>query len=306
MSTETRREKRTVRRTGRAAARRVPMWACIAVCVAAAAGCGSTASEVIATRSGPPPPPAASAPDDAINGVIQRLDDTLAQANGVTDTGAVPLTPQTPEYLDLQPVLVAERMRALGALGTSLVSHRVQTLSGLRQKLGASTDLNSTQVAPLFAQIDTAIAGLNALQSKINADPYPDMLQVDIHAVLNSHALDFVYPKVQLSAASNAVLNASQKLSMEALNLRQHVDQNASKLTNPAHDQALISDLQSQAQAASASAQATLVTLNGLDVAAFPGNQGALVDAQHAIQLARLSLVNAETDSVGVHSDLGF
>src|SRR5438132_3208248 len=119
MPTEMRQQHGTTRR-GRLQ-RLLAASACVGFCLAAAA-CSSQPGTVIGTRSGPAASSGgATSPDGALAAIFSRLDGQLAEADAVPDMHPAALSPQSPEYLNLQPVVVAERMRALNALGASLI-----------------------------------------------------------------------------------------------------------------------------------------------------------------------------------------
>ena len=124
-----------------------------------------------------------------------------------------------------------------------------------------------------------------------------------MQTIIDLHILDFVDPKAHLVAAGNVLLTAAQHLTGDATRLRDRINKNGSLSGDPAHDLALLDDLQSKVQSASTSAGTTLSTLGGLQASGFPDNGPALVAAQHAIQLARGTLVSAESNALAVRGD---
>ncbi|HEY2704606.1 MAG TPA: hypothetical protein VGL20_13025 [Candidatus Dormibacteraeota bacterium] len=271
------------------------------------AGCGPTETAAqIGVRAVPVSAPVAETPSDQlIQAIIDRLQEQLKQADSALDGKLARLTPQNPQFLALLPVLVAERLAGLDRLGTALVDKRLTAVYRMRAQIVALKHLTAAQAAPILGQIDQASSALTSLRATILADTLPDVVRNDIKKVGALHIIGFVDPLAHMTAASDEVLNAADALVTAAGVLQTRITQNATRLLNPAHDQALLADLLTQAATGKQQVTATLASLSGLTAGGYPGNHAALVSARSALQTARVAMVAARNDATLVIADLG-
>jgi hypothetical protein len=248
---------------------------------------------------------AETSPDELIPAILARLADQLRQADATLDGKLARLTPQNPQFLALLPVLVAERIGGLDRLGTALIDKRLAAVYKMRAEIVALKHITAGQAAPILAQIDQASSALNSLRVTILADTLPDVLRNDIKKIAGLHIIGFVDPLAHMTAASDEILNAADALFAAGGVLQTRITQNATRLLNPAHDQALLADLLTQAGTGKQQVTATIGTLRGLNAAGYPGNHSALVSARATLQSARVAMVAARNDATLILADLG-
>jgi hypothetical protein len=271
------------------------------------AGCGASETAAqIGVRAVPVSAPAAdTSSDQLIAAILGRLEDQLRQADATLDGKLARLTPQSQQFLALLPVLVAERIGGLDRLGTALIDKRLTAVYKLRAEIVALQKLTAGQKASILSQLDHVTSGLSSLRVTILADTLPDVLRNDVRKVAGFHVFGFVDPLAHMTAASDEVATAADALTAAGGVLQTRLTQNAVRLVNPAHDQALLADLLAHVATGKQLASANLASLSSLSASGYPGNHPALVSARAALQSARVAMVTARNDANLILADIG-
>src|SRR3989339_757212 len=94
------------------------------------------------------------------------------------------------------------------------IDRRIKSLNNLVTKVGALKRLTADQKSLLRSQVESEIANLTALKTKIDGDTDASILKTDVQSVVKSYRVYALFlPKINILAASDQILNITDKLS---------------------------------------------------------------------------------------------
>lgn len=185
------------------------------------------------------------------------------------------------------------------------ISRRLSFLNELITKLNGIKKLSSAQKADLQSQIQAQIDGLNALQTKINADTDNVTLKADVKSIINDYYIFlFFRVKVSLLIAADRTSATAENLSGIYTKLQTRINQAktaGSDVTNP---NAILSDMNAKLTDAGTQVTAAQTELTSLIAQGYPGNKVTLTDARSKIKNAADDLKAAYKDALQIRNSL--
>jgi predicted nucleic acid-binding Zn-ribbon protein len=186
------------------------------------------------------------------------------------------------------------------------ITRRLDFLNDLITKLNGIKKLSSAEKADLQGQIQTQIDGLNALQTKINADTDNTTLRADVKSIIgNYYIFLFFRVKVNLLIAADRTSATSDNLKGIYTKLQTRINQAQTSgvdvtLLNP-----ILSDMNAKITDANTQITAAQTELTPLTAQGYPGNKLTLEDARSKIKTAVTDLKAAYKDAIQIRNDLG-
>ncbi len=189
------------------------------------------------------------------------------------------------------------------------IARRISALNALSARLSGMVRLSATDKANLSSAIQTQIANMNTVQSKIVADAAADStssLKTDVQSITASYRIfALILPQGSIEAASDRVLtivgvmnDLGTKL-LARISAAQTAGNNVTAAQTTLTDfNAKVSDASTQATAAAAEV-ASLVPDNGSSTV-MKSNTAALKDARSKIQAAQQDFVSARADATTI------
>lgn len=186
------------------------------------------------------------------------------------------------------------------------IARRLNFLNDLLTKLTNIKKISDSDKASLQSQIQTQIDGLNALQTKIDADTDITTLRTDVKSIINGYYIfAFFRVKVSLLFATDRSLTVVDSMTMLSTKLKTRIDQAQSSGKDVTTLNSLLTDMNSKILDAKTQFQAVQTELNGLDATGYPGNKSTLLDARKKLKAGAEDLRAAYKDAIKIRQGLG-
>jgi len=175
------------------------------------------------------------------------------------------------------------------------INRRLASLAKLKTIIQNMKHITDTQKASLTATIDAQVASLTALKTKIAADTDLNTLKTDQKQITQSHRIyALVLPQVQILAAANRALNVSELLMALTLKLEERINKAASEGKAVTSLQTALTDMKAKIADAKVQAEAAITAVVSLtpdngDQAKATLNRQALLDGRAKLKAARVA-----------------
>jgi hypothetical protein len=196
----------------------------------------------------------------------------------------------------------AERLAAIISRANSDIAARITSLGNLNTRVQAMKNESATEKSDILTQVQTNTAGLQALQTKIDADTDVTTVRADAGTIFTSFRIyALVIPRGYILAASDRVTVITGLMNTLGTKMQARItaDQSAGKdvsaLTAALTDMnAKTADANSQASTAKSGVTGLMPDLGNTTTAA--SNKAALVAARGNIKTASGDLQSARAD----------
>lgn len=183
------------------------------------------------------------------------------------------------------------------------LSRRTERLNELAARVNAMEKLSPDTKATLIASINTQIAELGDLGTKIDTDSDRESLRADVQSITKSYRIfALVIPQGAITAAADRILTIGTSYNDFSANLQARI----SAEQNAGHDVsallAAMADMKAKVADANVQANAAISLISGLkpdngDQATLQSNTAALKDARGKVQVAHQDYVSARADA---------
>lgn len=198
-----------------------------------------------------------------------------------------------------------ERMERLKEKANREIDRRVRVLNGLLARLSEAPKVQNADKATLVDQINSQVAGLTALKSKIAADTDFVTLRNDVQSIRTQYRVFvLIIPKVHIiiasarvSAASDELLNVSTALETKLAEAK-----NAGK--NTVALESLLSEVQKKITDAKNEASSANVSTIKVTPTQFNSNKEILQSPRQSLQSAKEDLQSARRDALKIREAL--
>ncbi len=171
------------------------------------------------------------------------------------------------------------------------INRRVASLNKLITKIGGLKRLTADQKSSLTIQVQTEITNLNTIKTKIDADSDLETLKTDTKSIVTSYRVYALFmPKIEILAASDMLIETSDKISSIAAKLQTKVDEAKVKGKDVTALQTTISDIQGKIADAKTQAQNAQNAVIPLTPDGYPGNKATLQSARAMLVAGRKDL----------------
>jgi len=204
----------------------------------------------------------------------------------------------------------ATRLQAIITKANSDIAARITALNNLNTRVQAMVHVSDTEKASISSDVQTNISGLQALQSKIDADTDVTTALSDAKQIFGTFRIyALVMPQGYILAAADRVMTITSLMSnmgtqiQSRINADQAAGKDVSALTSVLNDMnAKISDANSQSSSAQSGVSDLKPDQGNATVAA--SNKAALVAARGNIKTATQDLQAARKDITTLLKDL--
>ena len=185
------------------------------------------------------------------------------------------------------------------------IGRRLNFLNQLLTQLNNIKKLSSAGKADLQSQIQTQIDGLNALQTKINADADNATLKTDVKSIVNDYYIFlFFRVKVNLLIAADRTSTTSDNMNQIYAKLQTRINQAQATGNDVANANLLLADINTKIADANTKISTVQTELTALTAQGYPGNKATLEDARAKIKTAVIDLKAAYKDALQIRNDL--
>ena len=195
-----------------------------------------------------------------------------------------------------------QRLASATAKGAQAITARIASLNKLSTRIQSMKNLSASQAGSFQAGIQTAIAGMTTLQSKIQSDTSTTTLMADLKTVAPDYRIYMlIEPQISLLSAADRVNTIVSTLQTFATKIQTRLSA-ATGLSDIATLQADLTDMNAKISDASAQAAAATAEVSGLMpdngvATVLASNTAALKDARSKIQTATADLKAADKDA---------
>lgn len=177
------------------------------------------------------------------------------------------------------------------------IKRRIASLTELVNHILSIKRLSDSQKSTLTSGIQTEMASLTALLTKINADTDAQALRADVKSIVDSYRVYLLYiPQVQIILAANKLLDAQSTLNSLVAKLQSRIAE-VGKSKDITGLTVLLTDMQAKLADAQTKAQGAITTVQGLQPTDYPGNKGSLQAGRTLLQAANQDLKTARQDA---------
>ena len=192
------------------------------------------------------------------------------------------------------------------------ITRRIKALNALLTRVNAMQKLSSDEKSALATSIQSQIAAMNDLQTKIAADVAANStssLKADVQSITKSYRIfALILPQAAIEAAADRAETIMGTMNDLATKLQTRIS-SATSTANVSGAQTALTDFKAKVADANTQAQAavtevaTLTPDNG-DQTKMTANKAALQDARKKIQAAQQDFVAAKKDAQTIIQDL--
>lgn len=224
---------------------------------------------------------------------------SLAVMFGVINTIPVAYAQQTSTNSAINTQTTQDQKIAnLKARASQEIDRRITAMNNAITRITNAKRISANDKSALITQIQTQIATLTSLKTKINADTDLATLRTDVQSIVTSYRIFVLFlPKTHILAAADSMLTTADQAATLAAKLQSRITtaQNAGKdvtaLTTALTDmQTKIADAKTQAN--NAIAAVTPLTPDG-----YPDNKATLQSARGMLLVGRQDLTGARQDA---------
>ncbi|MGA2911460.1 MAG: hypothetical protein ABSE17_02355 [Candidatus Levyibacteriota bacterium] len=185
------------------------------------------------------------------------------------------------------------------------ITRRVDFLTQLIAQINGVKKLSLAEKASLQSQIQAQIDGLNALQTKINADTDNATLKTDVKSIINNYYI-FLFFRVQVNllVATDRTSTTIDTFSQIYTKLQTRINQAQAAGDNVSQLNISLADMKAKINDASIQTAVAQAELTPLNAQGYPGNKPSLQDARTKIQAAVQDLKVAYSDAVSIRQGL--
>jgi hypothetical protein len=199
----------------------------------------------------------------------------------------------------------ADRVTDLKQRAKKEITRRINFLNELLKKIDKIKKLSDSDKQTLKNQIQTQIDGLNALQTKIDADTDLTTLRADVKSIINGYYIfAFFRVKIELLVAADRMSATTDNLNIIYTKLQTRINEAQTKGKDVTKLNVLLSDMLTKINDAKTQYSAVESELNVLTAQGFPGNKSSLLDARAKIKLGGQDLRAVHQDAVKIRQGL--
>lgn len=187
------------------------------------------------------------------------------------------------------------------------ITRRINSLNKLIEKIQKIKKLNDAQKSDLINNLNTEIANLNTLNTKIQSDTDLVTLREDVKSIVTSYRIYLlVMPVSNIYIAGDKITNTADKLDQLAVKLQTRIGEleNGEDKHNL---ETILADMQAKIADAGIQVDKAVSAVSTLQPTDFPGNKQYLQKAREFLQLAFKDLQTARQDAqkiiVGLRKD---
>ena len=185
------------------------------------------------------------------------------------------------------------------------ITRRLNFLNDLITKLNSIKKISSAEKTDLQSQIQTQIDGLNALQTKINADTDNVTLKADVKSIVSDYYIYlFFRVKVNLLVARDRTSVTFDNLSQIYTKLQIRISQAQADGNDVTNLNTSLSDMNAKLTDANTQINAAQTELTPLAVSGYPANKTTLEDARTKVKAAVTDLKAVYKDVLQIMQDL--
>lgn len=174
------------------------------------------------------------------------------------------------------------------------IQRRTTALQELSTRINALKRVSSSTKGILSSEIQTEIANLVALQTKIQNDTDSVTLKADVQSIITSYRVFALFmPQVRLLDGADALNTTSEKLSSLSASLQTRLAQAQSSGKDVSSLQSLLTSMQAENKNAQAQSAAITTEITSLTPAGYPGNKTTLEAARTKLQTGTKDLKTA-------------
>ncbi|HJT38131.1 MAG TPA: hypothetical protein VJ818_06875 [Actinomycetota bacterium] len=190
------------------------------------------------------------------------------------------------------------RMTYLKARGHLAIEARLNELQRLTALVNGATHLTASNRSSLLTKLSSDTSGLQALDSKIQADTDATTLRSDLVSIVTAYRIYvLVAPQVHLVVASDRIAAFVSLGDTIADKIQTKIDAAKSSGKDVKAAQAALDDMRKQLSQASAAIAGLAPSVIALTPSGYPGNRSVLLNARSSILSVRAHLVLARTDA---------
>lgn len=191
----------------------------------------------------------------------------------------------------------ADRMENLRERGYKEIDRRVASLEKLIERLSQMKRLSSAQIDEYKGDISENIDSLTALRAKIAADTDLTTLQTDVKSIVSGYRIyAFFIQYINLNAAFDRSNTVYTNMSTVYGKLSQRIDEAKTNGEDTAELNTLLSSMNTKLNAAKTLLDEGQVLLEGLTYAGYPDNKSKLTDARSKLKTIHLDFKAAHQD----------
>lgn len=144
-------------------------------------------------------------------------------------------------------VLQTQRIANLQTRAVKEIDRRINSLNELISKINSIKKISFNVKTQLITQIQTEIANLNTLKTKIQSDTTLDTLQTDVKSIITSFRVyAYFMPKITIMVAADKLNQTTENLSSISAKLQTRINEAKSKGMDTANLETLLTDLNNQ------------------------------------------------------------
>lgn len=198
-----------------------------------------------------------------------------------------------------------QRVNNLKERGEKEIDRRITALNGLITRLSKIKKITDSQRSDLTSKVQSEIDTLTTLRGKIDADTDLITLKTDVKSIVDSYRVFVVFmPQIQLLAATDRLFILSADLSTLSTKLQSRINNAQSLGKDITQVNLWLTDLNSKVIEINTLANSINTEVLGLTPQGYPDNKTTILDAKSKLKAAREDLNNARIDAVNIIKQL--
>lgn len=178
------------------------------------------------------------------------------------------------------------------------IQRRLTALQELLTKIGMLKHVPDANKTTYITQIQTEIASLTTLKTKIDAETNAAALKTEVQSIVTSYRVFALFmPQIRLLTAADSVSTVTDNLTTITGKLQTRISTLKASGKDTTTQEALLSDMQAKITDAKTLATAIIAEVGPLTPEGYPGNKTTLEDARKKLQSARQDLETAAQDA---------
>ena len=190
-------------------------------------------------------------------------------------------------------------------LANNEITRRITTLNGLLTIINAATHLSAADKTSLTTQINTELANLPALKTKIDADTDLATLRTDVQSIYTEFRVyALLVPKVHLVRVADRLTDATAKLTVYADLLQAKIDAARASGKDVTAETATMADMRSQIATSNSDANSVDSTLVPLTPDQYNASPTIISNLRVTLNAGRQATAKALQDGSSVRNGL--
>lgn len=205
---------------------------------------------------------------------------------------------------------VEARMAKAKERASQEITRRIKMLNELNIRVQGMKRVSDATKSSIATQVQTEVAKLTALNTKIIGDPDFDLLRADIKSITQSYRIFMlIIPQGRIIVAADKIHTVADLETAHAGKLKIRIDEAAGKGKDVIALNASLSNMNAKISDANAQANAAVALVSALtpdmgDKAKMDANNAALKDARAKINAGMASLKAAHKDAKSIREGL--